>query len=324
MDNPESKAGREAGGAQPRRLIISLPIYLLLALAGGWYFYGHRHDFSRMLDFRATHLALLLLLHFFTRLLLGLRLRLLVSPFKVDLSVSESLGLSFMQGYGNAVAIKGGTVGLAYYLFKRKNFGIDRFMAITGGGFVITALTLGITGLAGSAYPAALTGPVRPRILLLFCLITAGALGLILLPRLRIRMGRAGRFVTAVFEGWNVLKSARSNILKLVILEICILATFTARYRVVFGMFGQPLDLLSAFLLAPPAYLTQMLNFTPMGVGIREPLLAYMSGILGHTVSGGLGAAAVDSLFLVAVALIGGPIAAPILAGRAGEKNAKA
>jgi len=323
MDNSESKLD-EIQGAQSRRPAVSLGIYLLLALAAGWYFYSHRAEFALMFDFRPIHFALLLLLHLLSRLLLGIRLKFLVSPFAVDLNVAEGAGLSFMQGYGNAIAIKGGTVGLAYYLYKRKKFGIDRFMAITGGGFVITALTLGVAGLAGTAYLASHAGPVRPEIPLLFCLITAGAFGLILLPRFRIRMGRAGKLVTAVLEGWNVLKSRRSNIIKLITVETCILVTFAARYWVAFRAFDRPIDFVSAFVLAPPAYLTQTANFTPLGVGIREPLLAYISGILGHTVSGGLGAAVLDSSFLVAVALIGGPIATSILAGKSGDKDAKA
>ncbi len=323
MEKPESKADG-AEETRPRRLVISLAIYVVLALAAGWYFYHHRQNFSRMLDFHPAHLALLLLLHLLTRLLLGLRLKFLVSSFKVDMGVAEGAGLSLMQGYGNALTIKGGTVGLAYYLFKQKNFGIDRFTVITGGGFVITALTLGVAGLAGTGYLASGAETVRPEIPLLFGLITAVALGIILLPRLRLRMGRIGRFVTAVFEGWNVLKADRSNITRLILLEICILATFAARYWVVFRTFGQPIELVGAFLLAPPAYLTQMANFTPLGVGLREPLLAYISGILGHTVQGGLGAAVVDSVFLLAVALVGGPIASSILAGKHGKKNAKA
>ncbi|GEM_PF-1953941 len=314
----------DTGQDRASRRIAAVIIYILLAAAALWYFGAHREEFTRMLSLKPVHLALLVIFNLVTRVFIGARIKFLTAPFGVKVSVAEGTGLSLMQGYGNAVAIKGGTVGVAYYLYRVKNFSIDRFLAILGGGFVITTITLSVAGLGGAAYLSARGAPLGPEIPLMFVLVLAGALGMLVFPRLNIRAGRIGAVLSGALEGWNVLKSNRSNLLKLACVELCILASFAARYWVAFRAFGQPIGFVQAFLLAPPAYFSLMVNFTPVGVGVREPLLAYMSGILGHTVSGGLGAAVLDSIILVAISLVGGPIATSILVGKAPRKDAEA
>jgi len=324
MMNDRTETADNAGEKQTFRRIAAVVIYAALAAAAIWYFRAHREDFDRMLAITPLHLALLFIFNLATRVFNGARIKFLTAPFGVNVNMAEGAGLSLMQGYGNAVAIKGGTVGVAYYLYRAKNFSVDRFLAITGGGFVITTITLSIAGLAGVAYLSAQGGNIGPEIPLLFVVTLFGALAMLVVPQLNLRAGRIGNFLSGALEGWNVLKSNRSNLFKLVCIELCILATFAARYWVAFRAFGQPISFLQAFLLAPAAYFSLMVNFTPVGVGVREPLLAYMSGILGYTVSGGLGAAVLDSLALVTISLVGGPIATSILVGKAPREDVDA
>jgi len=320
-NNRNNRNGEFAERGRIARRLLAAVIYIMLAAAAYWYFKTHREDFSRMLSLKPAHLVGLLALNFISRIFLGARMKYLIEPFGTGLSLAEGTGVSLMQGYGNTVAVKGGTVGIAYYLYRTKGLGIDRFLAVTGGGFVITAATLSVFGLVGYGLISMGGRYAGPAIPLIFSIILAGGIGALLFPKLHVKTGKTGRFLLRVMEGWNVIKSNRSNILKLVAVEFMVLVTFAARYWVAFDAFGQPIGLIGGFLLAPPAYLTTMVSVTPVGVGIREPLLAYMSGILGYAVTGGLGAAVLDSLALMAVSLVGGPVAALALVGRYDKQN---
>lgn len=303
------------------RRIPAAIVYIILAAAACWYFRAHREEFKKMLSLRISHLAMLIGLNLVFRVLIGIRLKLLTRPFGVELGLGEGTGLSLMQGYGNAVAIKSGTVAVALYLNKYRSLSIDRFLAITGGGFVIAVITSSMAGLLGYGVLAIRGNAAGPEIPLMFCAALAGGLSMLLAPGFNVKAGRLGNFLLKVIGGWNVLKSHRVNLIKLILVELCVMTSFAARYWVAFRAFGQPIDFSQAFLLGPPAYLSVMANVTPVGVGIREPLLAYMAGILGHDVGGGLGAAVLDSIVFVMTSLIGGPIAATILWGRTNKKK---
>jgi len=298
-------------------------ICIILALIAAGYFTAHRTDFMELWNMAPMDLAFLVGMNLVTRVLVGARLKYLTAPFGLKLSLREGTALSFIQAYGNVVAIKGGTVAIAYYLYSEKNFGLDRFISITGGGFVVTILSISAAGLIGIGLVSLHSG-VGPEIPFFFSIIFLGALALLILPSLRMPLTRITKFVKNVMEGWDVLRSSRLNLFRLVAVEIAILMSFAIRYYIAFRGFSQSIRLSQAFILAPPAYLSLMLNFTPAGLGIREPILAYMSGILGYTVKGGLGAAILDSAVMVIISLAIGPFVAPFFMRRKGEADASA
>lgn len=302
---------------------MGIVICVLLIFVAAWYFIAHRSDFRKLWDLDPLDMACLIGLNLMTRILIGARLKFLTEPFGVNLSLKEGTGLSVVQAYGNVVAIKGGTAGIAYYLYSKKNFGLDRFLSITGGGFVVTTLSIGAAGLMGVGL-ASLSSGVGPEIPLLFSAFLLGAFALVIIPRFRLPSSKITNFINSIAEGWDVLRGSRVNLIRLVAIEVAILMSFALRYFIAFRGFSQPIRLSQAFLLAPPAYLSLMLNVTPAGLGVREPALAYMSGILGYTVKGGLGAAVLDSAVMVIISLVLGPIIVPIFMRRKGEGDAAA
>ena len=298
---------------------MGIVVGLVLFGLAGWYFRRNRDDFIELFNFNAWYLVAIMALNILTRFLIGVRLRFLTRPFGVDVGLLEGAGLSIIQGYGNVVAIKGGTAGVAWYLYRNKGLGIDRFLAILAGGFVITALTASAAGLVGLVIVSWPRFEIGPEIPLFFVLMFIAALALIIFPRVKLPETRLMNFLNKVADGWNMLRSKWSNIFVLAGVELAILMSFALRYWVAFRAFSQPVSLSKSFLLAPPAYMSFIVNVTPAGMGVREPLLAYMSGILGYTVKGGLGAAVLDSAVFALLMLVLGPVCVYLLIPRRGE-----
>lgn len=293
-------------------------LFLLVLLTGGlFYYHSHKSLFLELFSIRVADLLFLVLLNLVMRLLVGFRLKLLTNPFGVDLKISEATELAMIQAYGNLVAVKGGTLGIAYYLYRKKDFTIEKFLAITGIGFLITAMVASFAGLV-TALVATFYVRIGRIVVLAFAIIMISTIIVFVVPRFRfLRSGRG--FVSRTLEAWFVLKSKKKILVMLIVVEFAVLLSFALRYFVAFRGFNQSILLFQAFLLAPPAYLSLMVNFTPAGMGIREPLVAYMSAILGYHLQGALGGAALDSAVMAIVSLITGPLSGFFLS----QKGAK-
>lgn len=294
-----------------KRALKLLPTVVVIALAAV-FFYGNREKLADVLNISALHIVGLALISVITRYLIGIRLKLLTRPLGAELSHREAFGLSIVQGYLNAIFPKAGTAAIAYYLKQVRDFAVNRFFSMLGGGFIVSGIVGGAVGLAGtliymrevsSAHSASIV-QMGFAVLLCSCLV-------IMLVRpwgsLNEEEEAQKGAIRKVIGGWWLIRREPRLIMMLMAVELATLLSFGARYWIAFRAFSVEAGFFKCLILAPIAHMSFMLNITPAGMGVREIAIGVTSALIGSGRVEATSAAALDTAVSLGVMLLVGP-----------------
>jgi uncharacterized membrane protein YbhN (UPF0104 family) len=256
---------------------------------------------SRFLIFRnlrgnISYLFLIALVYVVGRVLDGLRLNVMAEAFSLKLKRTEWLGLSFIVPYYSLIIPKGGTIANAAYLKVKHNFTFEKFASFASGGLLLTFLVNGFFGIITVFICVIWEGkPGHLWFLSLFITIFTGANIMMCMPR----KGLFYRYkflskINSILQGWKNLRSNRSTVMKLLILQVGILASFALRYYFAFKIFTSGVSYWSVFASSSVTYIANLLSIIPGNLGLREFVISFGAHFMGETIKNGALVSIVD------------------------------
>lgn len=267
-----------------KRLIPYIISFILL-LAFGVYLWANYDKYYALFDFDAQVLLLLTGLTIFSTIINGFINYFLYRELGASaIGVTESIGLAAVNTLANQLPFAGGMIAKGLYLKKRHEVGYARFFSATVATFVLTIAVAGAIGLV-TITTQSLRGNTTPSIwLILGFLVMSASMLSFWLPVTRIPAPAwLKRQLIQLESGWQLLKDNPRLLSHLIIMITGMILIFAARLWLVFQLLSQGVTFAQSTLFAAASVLTQLVTFTPGGLGIREGIVA--AAALGHGIA---------------------------------------
>jgi len=272
---------------------LSLTILVVVVVILGIYGWSHRDIFSAIVAVRWPFLLYLLFMWVPSMLISGLRTKIFLDFFKIDLRFREWFGLSIITNMTNYLTpLQGGAAMRAIYLKKEHGFSYSAFATLLLASYVLSFL---VTGMMGMAVVGALYlkyGAFDLKIFLLFLAVFLIVITFIILsPSILPTQNRFKNTLRNVLEGWRRIKSDWGLLYKISLL-IGVGAVMTGvRLYLGYKALSLNADFLPVLLLGIVSQYTIFIKITPGNLGIFEGVIALVSGIVGIGFDEGLAVA---------------------------------
>lgn len=211
----------------------------------------------------------------------GLTIKLLATPFKIDLK--EHFALSVAAGFINLITPFRGGAGLrAVYMKKKHGLSYSHFLASLFGNYIVIFLISPLITLSSLYYIYLKHGIFNIYLTLFFLGLFLGTLFIVLFHQNKFK---SENFITSkinkVIEGWKIIKEN-----KIIVLQICLLTLLTiiiSGYlnKIVFLALGVEMNLITALYFSGVGLISMFLNFTPGSLGITEAIYLISATIIG-------------------------------------------
>jgi uncharacterized membrane protein YbhN (UPF0104 family) len=215
----------------------------------------------------------ILVIHFATRCLVGLSLKLFAAHFGVHLDAVEWLGLTFGTSATNIfVPVSGGMVAKAAYLKARFNFPITHFASVQAAIYTVIIFTRAVTTCALAALNPALLGRFLWPLVAVMTVMALGSLFVTLVP-IRWPFGRerrVWRLVASVLDGWEHLRHSPDLILKQALIVLANQIRQGVELYLALLALGQFATLWQAMMITELAGTMSLVQITPANIGIAE------------------------------------------------------
>jgi len=290
-------------------------ILVAAIIAGLVIFVRHHSDYiKKALDLKPSYIFMLVALVIVGRVLAGLRIKLIVELFDVRLSFMEWFGTAVITNFYNCFLFKGGTALTAVYLKNRHRLNFTRYASLNVGVIVIVMLVSAMTGLACSLY-GYIKGAFDLPLVLIFGAMLAGVAVMMLMPKFRFPDVAVLRPFNTLLECWEMMRSRRGTVLKLLVLEAAVLTAFSIRYYIAFRMFSTAVPLYICFILSPFNIISNVLSLIPSGYGVKEALVGAVSKIARTGFTEGVMATMINRVLMMLVAFALAPVFSYFLVG---------
>ena len=125
-------------------------LILLVALILSFTFLKENSSaFHKILEINLFEFIILSSLFIISLVTNGLKTKLLVEKFSIDLSAFEGFGLAAVTAFWNYLPLSGGLAARAAYLKGKHKFPLNRFIVITLASYLVSFFAFGVVGLAG-------------------------------------------------------------------------------------------------------------------------------------------------------------------------------
>lgn len=252
-------------------------------------------------------LALAFIFYIFTN---GLLIKYLIEPFKIKLSMKESVELSILiQFYNTITPFKGGFVAKAAYLKNKYRFSYTDLISSVTGFYIINFLITSLCGLVTLIILLYRDNMFSIPIFFIF-LITFMILTLVIIfarqfPKTKNKL--LNRFIR-VANGWNTIKNNRRIILLSLSITFAQLAVMAIGIWVGYSIFGINIGFVKALFLESIITIGSLIAITPGALGISETIQVFSASILGITSTQSLTVALLIRLVSSVIILAIGPI----------------
>ncbi len=281
--------------------IFSILILITLLALAVYYIKNNLDSFRQLTLVSPQILILLFALFLFNYFIQGIVTIALLAPFKINLSLKESFGVSIVTGFYNLITpFRGGMVVRAAYLKKKHQFSYTDFLATLSASYVLIFFIASLLGLTAS-YFIYKNQNLNPIIFSIF-LITFLSMSFIIVfsPKLPQTNHRwIGKFVRVV-NGWHLIKGDFKIIFSISALSLIQLLIATLTLKLQFLVFGLSLPFYHALFLTSISSLGILIAITPANLGISEVITVFSALTIGITPAQSLAA----SLLGRAVSLI--------------------
>lgn len=286
-------------------------IFSALVIAGlVAYLWAHRGDIEAGMSISAGQLGLLVVLILLTWVLNSLPMLVFVRLMHKRVGFWENLAVSVAGGLANYLPMRIGTVIRMRFFKKAHHLDYSAFIGIMG---VRTLLLLALTGMLGCAGAAGLSlaGEAVP------IFVNFAFAGMATLPLLAMFIplqvsNNSDKFWWRLFRklaaGHSVLRANPAAFWLLVLIILAQFAVLGVRLFIAFQVFGLDVSLWALLLLGPVATLVTFVSITPGNLGVREWIIAGLTGITGLNFQSGVFAGTLDRSVSMALTFIVGPI----------------
>jgi uncharacterized membrane protein YbhN (UPF0104 family) len=301
-----------------KRPLWSLVVLVLVVVAIAWYVLSRPDLLGALKQVSVWAAVYLLATRFLFLGLNGLVLRDFVARFEVRLTPKEWFGLSVMTTMGNYITpLSGGMVARAAYLKHEHKLPYAQFATLLASSYLVSFWVVGIVGAAALLVSG--TG-IQPywEMFVFFVTVTLSITALVLLPVVELSWeNRVARAVNASLEGWKLVRSDGSLLVRLVILTLLNLFLNGASLWVAYYSLSSQIPFGTALLIGLLTSFSLLIRITPGNLGIQEAVVSLSSGLLGTGADEGLLAALLLRAATLVWAFTLGPVFAFLLTRRA-------
>ncbi len=263
--------------------------YLILLIMLGflvWYTVKNPDILQKLTSVNASEVAILSVLSIVVMYINGFRAKVLTEIFTDHkLRVREWLGLSTINTLGNYSPFQGGFVARGYYLKNYFHVPYIHFASSIVASTIITLSTFSYTSVALIGLNYFLTGTFFLVPFLAFLAIGTGGITLVallpLLKKINFPKNFIGKHVYSFIDGWDIFKSSKNCVSKLVMIDLAILLVSAARFWYAAQVLQIGISFLKSIIITSTAIITVLVNITPGAIGIREAIAGFTATLVG-------------------------------------------
>ena len=240
------------------------------------------------------------------RFLDGIKLRMVLSHFGLNLKKYESFGICMMVPFYNLIFPNAGIVTSALYLKSKYELKFRHFISVGLIKFISTVVSCSLIGICASIIYMMRRGTfslLLPLAIYVATLLTLLTLFLVPIP---LSLKRFPLFLKLfnVLEGLQDLRSDKRLILSLIFLQTGVTSLFLFKYYIIFKALSLNAPFLSISAVMPMTALSNLVNLIPANLAIREAVVSGSSALIGYTLADGLLVAAIDRAVLLTIVLL--------------------
>lgn len=223
----------------------------------------------------------------------GIILKVLLRPFNIRLSLSESFGITSLTAMANYfIVFGGGALGKALYLKRRHDFPYSAFLASMSATGLLDLVLASILGTAAVITGGNPLGAWGSPMLLVFIFLGAAVLFMMFCSfELPSGNGKMLNMLNDVSDGWRLIRKDYVLMLKIILLLLISYALIFAELFFSYRAFSINIGISSVMLIAIISVLSGIIRIVPANIGVQEGVIALSSHILGLGFSQGLLAA---------------------------------
>jgi len=285
--------------------IISTVIILTISIV---YLYHNRSQIKLLENINTADVIILFVLSFLYLWVNGYIFKALLSLIDVNLTASETIGLSILTSFGNYLGpTRPGAVIKAVYLKSCKKLPYAKFVSVmSASGFLL----LFMTGIIGNLLLYLLQGKNEQfRIgMFIICgglLIVSSLPFVFRLPKLK-GTSKIVQILESSFEGFNIIFRQK---LKLMMICISIFVQFLIAAYIFFFTFssiGISLTFFDALVIGVFTSISSFFTITPNNIGIQETVVAYLITVTGFDfATGAIGAGLLRAIHIILTFVLG-------------------
>lgn len=300
-----------------KRAIFSYLLTIIFVIVFLYYLEKNRQILESLRSISLRYLVLIGLLVIPSKVVIGLKFKVMMDFFGARLKFREWFGLACISSMANYILpAKAGIATQAFYMKRIHNFDYTKFIVFLAV-FAVFLFTLNsFSGLLLLIFYPAVKGKFFLGLFYIFSVTAAISLAaIILLPylsRLKIRW----RLISKIAEGISVMRKAHFVLPYLFIIQLFEVFFVGLRLFLSYRAIGVDIELVPALIVGLFASSSGILNITPANLGVRELAIAFSSLLVGESTAVGLTASLLDRTLGTTVTLIAGLIFMPILRGR--------
>lgn len=254
-----------------------LPVIISIAVIIGFavYLAENADRYKALLDFSVGSLIWLVILTVLGRLCYAGINYILYHLLDAPVTFNESFGLAAINSLANYLPFSGGMIAKGVYLKKRYQLAYTYFLSVTLALYLFFLSANGVTGAVVLAYMRIFEEESISPIVVAGFWVMAGSILFLFLPLHRIPVKESLQVsINRLLQGWLILKRNRRAILGLVVLQVMTTLLYAVRLMIVFQMLSQKVMFEECLLFSAATVLSQLVAFTPGGLGIRELIVA--------------------------------------------------
>jgi len=261
-----------------------IPIFILIIAFSifGYFIYSNRQMIIQVQSISPWTIFQLSILVLFSTFQNGLINFILYQAMHVQINLISSFGLATINSMANQLPLSGGLVAKGYYLYKKYKLPVSQYISATGALYICFLSTNGILGLLSLGFLNLIQKVAIPNYLVAGFALMFISFIVLFIPfnRLKIPL-KFQKYSEGIEMGWNVLRSNRNLLIKLIFIQIISIIIMALRFGIALNSFSQEVTFIESMLIASTSVLTQLVNIVPGGLGLREGLAAAVAAVLG-------------------------------------------
>lgn len=261
--------------------IISISLTIIILSLLGLFLAKNIHVFKELKNIKLSYTIYAYIATLTTLYLGGLTIKLLATPFKIELK--EHFSLSIAAGFINLITPFRGGAGLrAVYMKKKHGLSYSHFLASLFGNYIVIFLVSPFITLLSLYYIYLKHGIFNIYLTLFFLALFLGTLFIVLFHKNQFK---SNNIITSklnkVIEGWKIIKKNKATVIKITLLTFITIIISGFLNQIVFLALGVEINLIIALYFSGVGLISMFLNFTPGSLGITETIYLISATIIG-------------------------------------------
>ena len=256
--------------------VLSASFFALILIGGVSYYHSHREEFHLITSISAASVLTISFLMVLQRVNFGLQLKILTDHYRLNLTIPQCLGLSWITTFINLwTPIGAGASFKAIYLKKIHALTYSAYIASMGIANVLHFLVNSLVAIALLLYSGQrMAVPLFP--IAAACFVASSSF-LLFGHKMRACAVRVTRYFRAVFEEWEEMRKDRKAVIQLIILSFLMVLVMTFVNYFLFRAFSAEISVPASATIAVFSRMAGVMNLVPGNLGITEGVVIAIS-----------------------------------------------